>query len=300
MATSTHASATAEAPPGPPATAPAIAQERPERVLRRLLHTRGGVVGIVGLLVLLAVGVFADVLAPSDPLLPSGPPLDPPSSAHPMGTDSLGRDLLSGIVHGARTSLVVVASTGALVMLVGVAVGTVSGYRGGRVDDTLMRFTEFVQILPRFFLAVVAIALFGPGLTLLVVVLGLTSWATLARVVRAQVLTLSRLEFVDAARALGASEARIVVRHVLPNALPAAIVYLGLVLAQVLLLEASLGFLGLSDPNAVSWGYLAGQAQQFLRVAWWLSVFPGLAIGAAVLALNLLGDGLTQALGGRR
>jgi peptide/nickel transport system permease protein len=217
-----------------------------------------------------------------------------------MGTDALGRDLLSGVIVGARTSLLVVAATGALVLLLGVTVGTISGYRGGRIDDVLMRLTEFVQVLPRFFLALVAIALFGPGLTLLVVVLGLTSWATLARVVRAEVLTLSRREFVEAARALGASEARIVVRHVLPNALPAAIVYLGLVLAQVLLLEASLGFLGLSDPNAVSWGSLAGQAQRFLRVAWWLSLFPGLAIGAAVLGMNLLGDGLTQALGGRR
>lgn len=268
-------------------------------VLGRLVRTRSGAIGLTLTLLVAAIGVLADVLAPADPLVPVGPSLAAPSAAHLMGTDALGRDLLSGVVFGARTSLFVVATTGALVLVMGVAVGAVSGYRGGRVDDVLMRLTEFIQVLPRFFLAIVAIALFGPGLPLLVLVMALTSWTTLARVVRAEVLTLERREFIDAARALGASDLRIMLRHLLPNALPAAVVYLGLILSQVLLLEASLGFLGLGDPNLVSWGYLAGQAQRFLRVAWWLSLFPGLAIAVAVLGLNLLGDGLTQALGGR-
>lgn len=252
------------------------------------------------MVLVVAVGLLADVLAPADPLLPAGPSLTPPSRAHLMGTDALGRDLLSGVVHGARSSVLIVVAVGAIVLVVGLAVGLASGYRGGRTDDVLMRATELIQVLPRFFLAVVAIALFGPGLDLLVLVLGLTSWATLARVVRAEVLTLSRQDFVDSARALGASHLRVVWRHVLPNALPPTVVYLGLVLAQVLLLEASLGFLGLGDPNRVSWGYLAGQAQEFLRVAWWLSFFPGLAIALAVLGLNLFGDGLTRAMGGER
>lgn len=273
---------------------------RPRGLLGRLVRTPAGAVGSALTALVVAVALLADVLAPADPLLPVGPSLSPPSRAYPMGTDALGRDLLSGVVHGARTSVLVVAAVGALVLVIGVGVGLASGYRGGRTDDVLMRATELIQVLPRFFLAVVAIALFGPGLDLLVVVIGLTSWATLARVVRAEVLALSRLDFVESARALGASHLRIVCRHVLPNALPPTVVYLGLVLAQVLLLEASLGFLGLSDPNLVSWGYLAGQAQDFLRVAWWLPFFPGLAIALAVLGLNLLGDGLTRAMGGER
>lgn len=297
MATSTPASGTAELLDI--GGSPLVALRRGHGVLGRLVRTRSGAIGLALTVLVTAVGLLADVLAPADPLVPVGPSLAAPSAAHLMGTDALGRDLLSRVVFGARTSLVVVAATGVLVLVIGVAVGAVSGHRGGWVDDVLMRLTEFVQVLPRFFLAIVAIALFGPGLPLFVLVMALTSWATLARVVRAEVLTLERREFVDAARALGASGGRIVLRHLLPNALPAAVVYLGLVLAQVLLLEASLGFLGLGDPNLVSWGYLAGQAQGFLRVAWWLSFFPGLAIAVAVLGLNLLGDGLTQALGGR-
>ncbi|MDP8969032.1 MAG: ABC transporter permease [Actinomycetota bacterium] len=278
---------------------PAAVARRP-RVLARLLHTGAGLAGSALTLLLLLVGLFAGVLAPHDPFALVGPSLGAPSQSHPMGTDALGRDLFSGVVHGARSSLLVVGAVGALVLVIGGAVGTVSGYGGGWVDDVLMRVTEFFQVLPRFFLAIVVIALFGPGLDRLALAFGLTSWAMLARVLRAEVLALKQREFVQAALAGGASNARILLREILPNALPVGIVYLGLILAQVLLLEASLGFLGLSDPNAMSWGYLAGQAQRFLRVGWWLSLFPGLAILAAVLGLNLLGDALTDVLGGRR
>lgn len=259
--------------------------------------------GVVGLLLtsaFVSVGVLAPMLTPRDPFAPTGPSLSPPTATFPMGTDALGRDLLSGVVAGTRTSLLVVAGVGILVMVVGVIVGTIAGYRAGRVDDALMRLTELFQVLPRFFLAIVVIALFGPGTDRLILVLGVTSWPVLARVVRAEVLSLRQREFVEAAMAAGATDVRIVVREILPNALPAATVYLGLLLAQVLLIEASLGFLGLGDPNAISWGYLAGQAQRFLRVAWWLSVFPGAAIVAAVLGMNLLGDALTDVFGGRR
>lgn len=270
------------------------------RVLRRLLRRPAGVAGVVLTGAVVAVGLLAPLLAPFDPFAVVGPSLGSPSPAHPMGTDALGRDLLSGVVFGARTSLLVAGLVGVLVLVIGVAVGTVSGYVGGWVDDLLMRITELFQVLPRFFLAIVVIALFGAGVGLLVLVLGLTSWALLARVVRAEVLSLKEREFVDAARATGASGARIVVREILPNALPAGMAFLGLILAQVLLIEASLGFLGLGDPNVVSWGYLASQAQRFLRVAWWMSVFPGLAIAVAVLGLNLVSDALTDVLGTSR
>ncbi|MDP9019547.1 MAG: ABC transporter permease [Actinomycetota bacterium] len=270
------------------------------RIMRRLVRRPAGVVGIILTGTVVAVGLLAPVLAPFDPFSVVGPSLSPPSGAHPMGTDALGRDLLSGVIFGARTSLLVAGLVGVLVLMIGVVVGTVSSYLGGWADDALMRMTELFQVPPRFFLAVVVIAFFGARLGLLVLVLGLSSWALLARVVRSEVLSLKEREFVEAARASGASGARIVVQEILPNALPAGMAFLGLILAQVLLIEASLGFIGLGDPNVVSWGYLASQAQRFLRVAWWMSVFPGLAIAVAVLGLNLLSDALTDVLGTSR
>ena len=274
--------------------------DRRQRLLARAMSTPTGVIGMATLLVVVFVGAFAPLLAPADPFAISGPALAAPSAAHLLGTDGLGRDLLSGVVFGARTSLVVAGCSAGLVLLVGTAVGLVSGYVGGWLDDVLMRVTEAFQVLPRFFLALVVIAFFGPGLDRLVLVLGLTSWPILARVIRAEVLTLRQREFVDAARIAGASVPRILLREVLPNALPPAIALLGLLVGQIILIEAGLSFLGLGDPDAMSWGTLVSEAQRFLRVAWWLSVFPGLAIGVSVLGLNLLADALTDALTGRR
>ena len=267
---------------------------------RRLTSQTPGVVGAVTTLLVLSVGTLAPLLAPTEPFAVEGPSLGPPSTAFPMGTDALGRDVLSGVIYGARTSLIVAGGVGVIALLTGAAVGLLAGYRGAWVDDALMRGTEIFQVLPRFFLALVVIAFFGPGLDRLVLVLGLTSWPLLARVVRAEVLSLRHREFVDAARVYGASSVRIVLREILPNVLPSAIALLGLVVAQAILIEASLGFLGLSDPNMISWGAMASQAQQFLRVAWWLSLFPGLAILITVLGLNLVGNAVTAPSGGRR
>jgi len=258
-----------------------------------------GLVGLALLGALLVVAVLADVIAPGDPFALAGAALQAPSAAFPMGTDDLGRDLFTGVVHGARTSLLIASGVGIIVFALGISVGLTAGFRGGLTDDLLMRGIELFQVIPSFFLAIVVIALFGPGLDRLVIVLGLTTWPTLARIVRGQVLSLREREFVEAVRAIGVPELRIVWRHILPNVLPAALVILGLVMGQVLLIEASLGFLGLGDPNLISWGYLAGQAQRFLRVAWWLSLFPGLALVLAVLAFNLVSDGLNDLLDAR-
>jgi peptide/nickel transport system permease protein len=259
----------------------------------------GGAVGVGVTLALVMVAVFAGAIAPVDPFASIAPPLSPPSRAHALGTDDLGRDLLAGIVHGARTSLLVVLNVTLLASVIGVTIGAVAGYRGGGTDDVLMRLTEFVQVVPRFFLAVLIIALFGPGLDRLVLVLGLTSWPAIARVVRAETLSLARREFVEAAHALGAPAARVLTRHVLPNALPAAVVVVSVNAGTVILMEAGLGFIGLGDPHSISWGYLANSAQRFLRVAWWMALFPGAAIALAVLGLNLLGDGLNDLLAPR-
>src|SRR5580765_8080651 len=200
----------------------------------QMLRTPAGAVGLVLTLALIALALLADALAPADPFISVAPPLSPPSRAHTFGTDDLGRDVLAGIIHGARTSLLVVASVTALAAIIGVAVGAVSGYWTGAVDDALMRMTDFVLVVPRFFLAVVVIALFGAGMDRLILVLGLTSWPAIARVVRAQTLSLVRREFVDAARALGATDSRILIRYVLPGALPPALVVISINAAGVI------------------------------------------------------------------
>jgi len=258
--------------------------------------TAGGAAGLLLTLALFTIAGLADVIAPTDPFASVGRPLAPPSRLHVLGTDDLGRDLLAGVVHGARTSLLVALRATLLASTIGVVVGSLAGYRPGTVDDVLMRMTDLVLVIPRFFFAVVVIAMFGAGLDRMILVLGLTSWPVIARVIRAQTLSLARRDYVDAARALGASEVRVMVRHVLPNALPAAFVVISLNAASVILLEAGLGFLGLGDPKMMSWGYLANNAQRFLRVAWWMALFPGCAIALGVLGLNLLGDALNDFL----
>ena len=263
-----------------------------------MLSLPSGRVGAILTAVTLATALLSPLLATRDPFALAAAPLSPPTLAHLMGTDAIGRDVFSGVLHGARTSLFVAGSVTLLAFVCGALVGMIAGWRGGLLDDLLMRVTELFQVVPRFFLVVVAVALLGPGIDRVVLTLGLTSWPVLARVMRAEVLAMREADFVVAARASGATAARILWRELLPNVMPSATVLLGLLFGQVILLEASLGFLGLGDPNALSWGLLAGQAQGFVRVAWWLAVFPGLAIAVAVLGINLLADAWAAVLGG--
>src|SRR5262245_52303901 len=261
-------------------TADGVVDPLAHRLVPRSATWRGrrrpaALVGIVLRVVLVGVAVLAGRLAPDDPFQSVAAPLAPPSLDYPMGTDDLGRNLLSGVIYGARTSLAVALLVTALASLVGVSVGALAGYVGGALDDLLMRLTEFVQVVPRFFLAVIVIALFGSGVDRLVLVLGLTSWPQLARVVRAETLAQRTLGYVDAARSLGATGARVLLRHVLPGVLPPIIVLVTVIAAGVIVLESSLTFIGLGDPRVMSWGYLASNAQGFLRVAWWMATFPG-------------------------
>ena len=255
-----------------------------------------GIFGIVVVALFVGLATFAGALASVDPFASVAPALSPPSRVCALGTDDLGRDVWSGVVHGARTSLLAVVGVTLIASVIGVGVGAAAGAGSRALDDALMRLTEFAQIVPRFFLAVVVIALVGSGLDRLILVLGLTSWPPIARVVRAETLSITQREFVTAARALGARPSRVVLRHVLPHALPAVLVVISLTAAGVVLLEASLAFIGLGDPHAMSWGYLAHNAHHFFRVAWWLTVFPGIAIVLTIVGLNLLADGLNDLL----
>lgn len=301
MAVSTPASASPDAP------RPPRPHLRAGRVLAgKFLQIPGAVVGLSLVMLVAVAAILATWIAPAGPFESSAPPLQSPSLAHPMGTDDLGRDLFSGIVHGARASLLIMLAVAVISSVLGLAIGAMAGFRQGLVDDLLMRTTEVFQTVPRFFLAVIVIALFGPGVDRLVLLLGLTSWPMLARVVRAETLSVRQQEFVHAARSLGASDWRILWRHVLPNVAPSAVVVISLTAASVILLEAALGFIGLGDPRVMSWGYLASNGQRFLRAAWWLALFPGISILVTVLGLNLIGDAVNDLLnpltvqGGRR
>ncbi len=281
-----------------PIAAPSVSRFYRSSTLGTIARLTTGRIGLALMAATLAMALLAPVLATSDPLALTGPPLSPPSFGHPMGTDALGRDLFSGVLHGARASLVAALAVVVLAFVCGATIGMAAGYHGGVLDDILMRTTELFQVVPRFFLVIVVIALFGPGLDRLVLLLGLTSWPVLARVLRGEVMAMRQLDFVRAAQARGASTARIIWRELLPNVLPSALVVLGLLFGQVLVIEGSLGFLGLGDPSVLTWGVLAGQSQGFLRVAWWLVLFPGLAISLAVLGANLLADAIATGMRG--
>lgn len=254
-------------------------------------HDRLGIVAGCTLIgVVLAAAILGPELAPHDPFDSVARPFRPPSLAHPFGTDDLGRDLLSATIHGARTSVLAGAVVAGMALLIGFALGTIAGFVGGVIDDLLMRATEIVQTLPRFFVAIVVVALFGGTLFNLVLVLALTSWGGLARVARSEALTWREREFVRAARALGASPARIWLRHVAPNAAPPVAAMAALVFGSAVLTEAGMSYLGLGDANRVSWGYLLNNAQSHFDRAWWLTVFPGAAIVLTIVGVGLMAD----------
>lgn len=220
---------------------------------------------------------------------------DPPSAAHWLGTDDLGRDVLARVAHGGQVSLLVGAFSALIAVSIGVAVGATCGYMGGAVDAVVMRITEAFQIIPRFFLSLIVVALVGPGVWKIILILGLLSWPATARVVRAQMLVLRREEFVLAAIMGGATTARVIRRHLLPNVAPVIAVSASLQAGSAILLESFISFLGLGDVAHPSWGLLLQQGQLFIRDGWWISTFPGFALSATILGLNLLGDGIQSA-----
>ena len=246
------------------------------------------------------IAVVGPLLSPFDPLALRPETLQPPGAPYWFGTDDVGRDILSGVLYGARVSLLVGLLSALGAVVIGVAVGVLAGYCRGRVDAVLMRVTEWVLVVPQFLIVLVVAAIFGADLRLVVAVIAAVSWPTTARLTRAQFLALAEREFVTAARGLGSSDPRIALRQILPNALAPIVVTASLQIPAAILSEASLRFLGLSDPSRLSWGAMLNQAQNFLQQSWWMAFFPGIAIFLTVLSFNLAGEALNEALDPRR
>lgn len=263
---------------------------------KKYQRNQGAVFGLYVVLFFLVMAFLAPWLAPFHPLSIGKDAFRPPDATHLLGTDDLGRDLLSGVLWGARVSIVVGLLAAFTSTFIGVIVGSVSAYYGRMVDDLLMRVTEFFLVIPRFFLVLIIVALFGSSIWNIIFVIGILSWPVTARLVRGEFLSLREKEFVEGVRAIGASDLRIILCHLLPNAGPPIIVSGSLQIARAILMEAGLSFLGLGDPNQVSWGVMLYNAQRFLRHAWWTATFPGLAIFFIVMGFNLAGDGLNDAL----
>lgn len=272
--------------------------KRPLIAMARLLRAPSAAIGAAVLLLLLGAAATAGWLYPGDPLEMVGAPFTWPGAdaEFPAGTDLMGRDILAGLFHGARVSLLVGGASAAIALALGLLVGAIAGYAGPRVDAVLMRLTELFQTVPSFLLAIVLVAILGPSLSTIIFALGVTSWTGIARLTRGEFITLREREFVRAAQALGAGHARIIFREILPNALPPIIVTTAVLVANAILSEAGLSFLGLGDPNVVSWGSMVGAGREALRTAWYMTALPGLTIMAAVLALNLLSDAVNDAL----
>ena len=271
------------------------------QVWRMLLRNPGGMMGVAILAVAIAVALFGPLLFPTSPWRMVQRPFLPPFTlAHlPLGTDALGRDVMAGIIYGARVSLLVGLISTLASLAVGIPLGAAAGYFGGKIDDALMRFTEFFQTVPSFALAIVLVAIMQPSIASIVTAIAIVSWPPVARLVRGEVLSLRTREYVQAAVTIGQSTPRIIFSQILPNTIAPIIVLGSLMIGSAILLESALSFLGLGDPNLMSWGYMVGAGRTRLLDAWWISFFPGLAIFLTVLALNLAGEGLNDALNPR-
>lgn len=267
------------------------------RLLKRFVRQPSALLGAVFLLVLAALAIAAPWLTSSSPWEMNSQPMLAPfhDPAHWLGSDLLGRDLGVGLLYGARVSLAVGVLTSLATLLMGLLVGAIAGYFGGWVDGVLMRIAEFFQIIPQLVLAVILVAVLEPSLGTIVLAIALVAWPAVARLVRSEFLTLRQREFVQAARVLGQSPWGIISQQILPNALAPLLVVMTFVMATAILTESALAFLGLSDPEAMSWGYMINASRGLLRDAWWMSFLPGLAIALCVLAVNQVGEGLRVA-----
>ncbi len=274
------------------------------KVLRKLIETKGAIFGLIMVLGVVVSAVFAPILSPHDPILQDVEKrLLPPmwqAGAEPqyiLGTDHLGRDIVSRLIYGARISIVISVSAVAFSAILGTLIGLFSGFYGGKVDNIFMRIADVQLAFPFILLAIAIIAVLGPDLPNLIIVMGITGWVIYARVVRAEVLSLREKEFIMSVRALGGSNGRIIFSHLFPNVIPPIIVIITLEMARMIIMEAALSFLGLGiQPPTPTWGGMLADGRVYLATSWWLATFPGLVIMLVVLGINLLGNWLRDIL----
>ena len=270
-----------------------------KRFYRRFARSRAGVLGIAILTVVVTIAAAAPIIFPGSPFRAVDRPFAPPFGRHLFGTDVLGRDVAAGLAHGARTSLTISVLATSVAVLVGTVMGSLAGYYRGRTDDLLMRTTEFFQTIPTFLFSILLVAILAPSVWSIVFAIAVVNWPAVARLVRGEVLAMRRREFVQACVCLGMTDSRVIFRHILPNCLSPIIVTGSLIVATAILIESALSFLGLGDPNVMSWGFMIAAGRTFLRSSWWLCAIPGVAILLTVLAINLVGEGLNDALNPR-
>jgi ABC-type dipeptide/oligopeptide/nickel transport systems, permease components len=256
--------------------------------------------GLALLTFIVGTAIFGPMVVESDPFELTGPPLMPPGSEFGLlGSDYLGRDILVGLIYGGRATLLVGFVAAFLSVFIGVVVGALAGYYGGWIDEALMRITEFFQVLPTLLFAMVLVTLFSPTLWTVAIAIGVVSWTNTARLARGEFLRLKQLDYVLAERVIGSRSGRVIWKVILPNAIAPLIVSATLAIGTAILFEAGLSFLGLGDPNMMSWGLMIGNNRPYILVAWWAVTLPGVAIFLTVLAVSLIGDGLNDALNPR-
>jgi peptide/nickel transport system permease protein len=267
--------------------------------LRRFARNRPALVGVAVLAAVAALALLAPAFYPRSPFEMIGKPFEPPLASTLLGTDQLGRDVTAGVVHGARVTLLIGLVATFIAILLGVTLGGIAGYFGGWVDTLLMRLTEIFQTIPFFLFAILLVAVLTPSVGSVVFAIAVVSWPPMARLVRGEFLSMRNREFVLACVSMGMGHWRIILRHILPNSLSAIIVTGSLMVATAILIESGLSFLGLTDPNVMSWGFIIGSGRTVLRTAWWVIAMPGIAILLTVMAINLVGEGLNDALNPR-
>lgn len=260
------------------------------------LRNKQTIIGLSILSILIASALLAPVISPGEPLFSVGPPLQKPSSEFIFGTDNMGRDVWAMIIWGSRISMVFAFGAAGLSLIIGVVLGALSGYIGGVFDDVLSRFFEIFYIIPRTFLIILMVAIFGSSISLMVIIVGATIWPSNAKIMRSQVLTLKSRGYVQAAEVAGSKKLNILFRHIVPNGIGPVLSNSTLQMAQAVLTEASLSFLGLGDPSVASWGKILQSGQSHISSAPWLVIFPGIVIAMMLLAFNLLGTALHATL----
>ena len=266
----------------------------------RFSKNKSAVFGLIILFLVILMAVISNWIYPDDPFRLAGKPMSSPgTNGFLLGSDTLGRDVAAGIAHGAKTSILIGLLATIAAVFIGIIFGALAGYYGGVIDDALMRVTEIFQTIPSFVFAILLVAIMKPSIESIVIAITVVSWPAVARLVRGEFMSLKNREFVQACHTLGMNDSRIMMREILPNCLSPVIVIGSLMVATAILIESGLAFLGLGDPNIMSWGFQIGAGRTMLRSAWWVCTFPGIAILITVLAINLVGEGLNDAFNPR-